>query len=139
MISIFRVEDKMQSTPTLRRLYLLNSAFLITHEIDSAYWHEWELFGLPGGIQIFLVLNLLLVLVILYGFQALLRDQAPGWVLSWTLAAGGLFAAGIHTYFLLQGSPAFRLPVSIALLVAVFFLSVWQAAVLFRSRNLSAR
>lgn len=25
-------------------LYLANATVLITHEIDSAYWHEWELF-----------------------------------------------------------------------------------------------
>jgi len=26
------------------RLYLANTALLIAHEIDSAYWKEWELF-----------------------------------------------------------------------------------------------
>lgn len=40
----------MRSTPLLQWLYLLNAAALITHEIDSAYWREWELFG----IQVFL-------------------------------------------------------------------------------------
>ena len=33
------------------RLYLANTALLIAHEIDSAYWKEWELFHLPGGIR----------------------------------------------------------------------------------------
>ena len=50
-------------------LYLLNCALLFSHEIDSAYWQEWDLFGLPGGIQLFLVLNLLLLVVALYGFK----------------------------------------------------------------------
>ena len=27
----------------------LNFALLVTHQIDSAYWKEWELFHLPGG------------------------------------------------------------------------------------------
>jgi hypothetical protein len=99
----------MQSTPLLRLLYLLNAAVLITHEIDSAYWHEWELFGIPGGIQVFLVINLVLVIVILYGHQALVLGRASGFVLSWVLVAGGIFAFSIHSIFLLQGSEAFQL------------------------------
>jgi len=59
-------------------LYLLNTALLSTHEIDSAFWKEWELFGLPGGIQVFLVLNLLLLLAVLYGFGQLLRGARSG-------------------------------------------------------------
>jgi hypothetical protein len=33
--------------------YLINSVLLITHEIESAYWKEWELFRLPGGFPSF--------------------------------------------------------------------------------------
>ena len=29
--------------------YFVNSVLLIVHEIDSAYWEEWNLFRLPGG------------------------------------------------------------------------------------------
>jgi hypothetical protein len=125
----------MRSTPLLRLLYLLNAAVLITHEIDSAYWHEWELFGIPGGIQVFLCINLVLVIVILYGHQALALNRASGFVLSWVLVAGGLFAFIIHSFFLLKGSEAFRLPASFALLIATFVLSLAQAAALIRARN----
>ena len=58
-------------------LYLLNSALLYSHEIDSAFWKEWDLFGIPGGIQVFVVLNFLLLLVALFGFRQVLRG-APG-------------------------------------------------------------
>lgn len=133
----------MQSTLLPRWPYLLNAAVLITHEIDSAYWHEWTLFGLPGGIQVFLGLNLALalalVLVILYGLQALVRGSFSGLVLSWALVAGGLFAAIVHLYFLLQGDAAFRLPVSLALLVATFVFSLVQAATLFGARKAARR
>ncbi len=125
----------MQSTPLLRLLYLLNAAVLITHEIDSAFWHEWELFGLPGGIQVFLVINLLMVIVILYGHQALAMGRASGFVLSWVLVASGLFAFFIHSFFLLKGSEAFRLPASFALLIATLVLSLAQAAALLKARN----
>ncbi len=127
----------MRSTPTLLWLYLMNAAVLITHEIDSAYWHEWELFGLPGGVQVFLGLNLLLVIVVLYGHQALALGRVSGFVLSWALAAGGLFAVIIHTCFLLRGGGAFRLPASLALLVTTFVLSLAQAATLLKARRVA--
>jgi len=38
-------------------LYLINAILLINHEIDSAFWKEWELFKLPGGIGGFLILH----------------------------------------------------------------------------------
>ena len=124
----------MRATPLLLWLYLLNAAVLITHEIDSAFWNEWELFGIPGGIQVFLALNLLLVMAILYGHQALALGRAAGFMLSWVLAAGGLFAFIIHGYFLLQGSEAFMAPASLALLVATLVLSLAQAAALLQAR-----
>ncbi|MFZ5523103.1 MAG: DUF6713 family protein [Pseudomonadota bacterium] len=124
----------MQTTPLLLWLYLLNAAVLLTHEIDSAYWHEWELLGIPGGIQVFLVLNLLLVMVILYGHQSLALGRASGFMLSWVLVAGGLFAFIIHSYFLLQGSEAFMAPASLALLVATLVLSLAQAVALLKAR-----
>jgi hypothetical protein len=49
----------------LRRLYLANAAFLIADEIDSAYWHEWDLFGLGGGIGGFVLLHVPLAVAIL--------------------------------------------------------------------------
>jgi uncharacterized protein DUF6713 len=36
-------------------LFLLNSTVLLTHQIDAAYWHEWNLFLLPGGNQLNLI------------------------------------------------------------------------------------
>jgi len=119
----------------LCRLYLLNAAVLITHEIDSAYWHEWKLFGIPGGIQVFLAINLLLVIVVLYGHQALAMGRSSGIIYSWLLVAGGLFAVGIHTYFLLKGSEAFRLPASLVLLLATLVFSLAQARALVGARR----
>jgi hypothetical protein len=122
----------MRDRPTLRRLYLLNAAVLITHEIDSAYWHEWDLFGLPGGIQVFLGLNFVIVLLILYGYQALIMGRGSGLFFAWLLAAGGLFAAGAHALFIYRGSEAFTLPASLGLLAATLVLSLWQVAALIR-------
>jgi hypothetical protein len=114
-------------------LYVLNAAVLITHEIDSAYWNEWELFRLPGGVQLFLVANLLLVVVILCGLLALARGSRASLAFSWMLAGGGLLAVILHSYFLAAGEPSFRQPVSLALLAATFVLSAAQAVATWRA------
>ena len=38
-------------------VYLINATLLICHEIDSAYWREWELFHIPGGSIVFVMLT----------------------------------------------------------------------------------
>jgi len=42
---------------TLLWIYFVYLVFLIIHELDSAYWKEWDLFRLPGGITVFLALH----------------------------------------------------------------------------------
>jgi len=120
----------MATKTILSWLYLINAAILITHQIDAAYWHEWDLFGMPGGIQLNLLLNIPLIMLILFGQQCLTQDRTAGIVFSWLLVAGGVIAVSIHSYFLLQGDEAFRLPVSLGLLAATFLLSLAQAIVL---------
>ncbi len=112
-------------------LYLLNFALLFTHEIDSAYWKEWELFGIPGGIQMFLVLNFLLLLVVLTGFKQVLRGEIYGNLFSLFLAASGIFAFSIHSYFILTGHPEFILPASLVLLILILIVSLVQGIVAF--------
>lgn len=107
-------------------LYLLNFALLFTHEIDSAFWKEWELFGIPGGIQMFLVLNILLLLVALIGFREVLQGGRYGSAFSLFLAASGAFAFSIHSYFILNGRSEFTLPVSMTLLFLILIVSLVQ-------------
>ena len=107
-------------------LYLLNLALLITHEIDSAFWKEWNLFGLPGGIQEFLVVNFLLMLVALVGFRNMISGKRSGYYFALLLAGSGIFAFGIHSYFILQGHQEFTLLVSVVTLIMIFFLSLIQ-------------
>ncbi len=107
-------------------LYLLNTALLFTHEIDSAFWKEWELFGLPGGIQVFLVLNYMVLLIALFGFRQLMRGARDGYVYSLLLAGAGIFALLIHGYFILTGHPEFTLPISVILLILIGIVSIIQ-------------
>lgn len=111
---------------TLVVLYLINAALLITHEIDSGYWTEWELLHLPGGIQFFLILNLGLVLLVLYGLATLVQQKRSGLWFSVGLAGAGILAFVIHGIFLVRGHPEFRLPTSLAILGGSLVVSLIQ-------------
>lgn len=102
----------------LKKLYALEVTLLLVHEIDSASWKEWELFGLPGGEPGFLLLHLPLVLAALWGFERLLAGARAGTWMALALSAAGLAALAIHGAFLLGGHPEFGTPVSLGLLVA---------------------
>ena len=116
-------------------LYLLNFALLFTHEIDSAFWKEWEIFGIPGGIQVFLVLNFLLLLVALNGFRQVLQEGRYGNAFSLFMAASGAFAFSIHSYFILNGRSEFTLPVSMTLLFLILIVSLVQGFIAFNERR----
>ena len=110
-------------------LYVINSVLLIDHEIDSAYWKEWELFKLPGGITGFLLLHIPLLFFILWGLIMISRHSCWGAVFSLLLCFGGFFAFAARTYFLRKGKPQFDSPASRFLLVAIFIVSIIQAVV----------
>ena len=109
-------------------LYLLNAALLLVHEMDSAYWKEWDLFHLPGGLGGFLLIHIPLVMLVLYGVHevAMVTDAAPWFSLG--LAAAGVFAFTIHMVFLAKGRDEFRSKTSIGILIATLVVSVVQAA-----------
>ncbi len=122
----------MQKKTWIGNLYLLNLALLFTHEIDSAYWREWILFRIPGGIQVFLVFNFLLLLAALYGFQEAERGSRAGRIFSVVLACAGSFAFTIHTYFIHSGHAEFTLPASRILLWLILAVSLAQAAAVLK-------
>lgn len=110
-------------------IYMINAIFLIVHEIDSAYWKEWELFGIPGGISGFLLLHFPILFVILYGLVLLSRFSFAGLVISLIVSAGGIFAFYIHTYFIKKGREEFKTPISLFILISTLALSIVQGLV----------
>ena len=110
-------------------VYLANSIFLINHEIDSAYWKEWKLFKLPGGISLFLILHFFILFIILFGLVQVYQESLAGLSLSLVLALSGIFAFGIHMYFIKKGRDEFKLPVSIFILIALLPLSLAQLGI----------
>ena len=62
----------------LRWLYLLGISLLIAHEIDSAYWMEWQLFDLPGGIAGFFTIHIPLVALLVWGYERVCAEPGRG-------------------------------------------------------------
>ena len=109
-------------------LYLLNTILLIIHEIDSAYWQEWDLFHLPGGEAGFLLLHMPLLVPVLYGLALIKRGTLIGLILSVFVSATGLLAFSIHTFFIHRGHPEFNTSVSLGILWATLFVSLLQGS-----------
>jgi hypothetical protein len=110
-------------------VYAVNATLIIIHEMDSAYQKEWELFRLPGGATLFLALHVPIVLLLLWGAVLVYMERPAGLVLSFVLAAGGIFACAIHTVFIKKGHPAFRAPISQVILWGGALVSVVQAVI----------
>jgi len=111
---------------TLFWLYMANSVLLINHEIDSAYWNEWKLFKLPGGITLFLLIHIPLLFAILYGLILVYENTFSGLIFSLVLSAAGIFAFTIHMYFIKKGHDEFKTPVSISILIGTLLVSIVQ-------------
>ena len=107
--------------------YAVNATLLITHQVDSAYWEEWGLFHIPGGIQLNLRAQRRPHRRHSHWFRAHHRRPAHAAdVFAILLATGGVFAFVIHTFFLLRGDHRFRTPVSIAIIAGLLAVSVAQ-------------
>jgi hypothetical protein len=106
--------------------YLANATLLIVHEIDSAFREEWELFHLPGGIELFLLLHVPLVAAVLLGAREVILWRGRAGLASYVLAGAGVFAFGIHLVFIAGGDEEFRNVVSLAVLTGALVVSAAQ-------------
>lgn len=113
----------------LEVIYLINSVLLFIHEEDSAYWREWELFGLPGGIQMFLLMDVVLIAVGLVGLRYVVLRMRAGFWFALIQAGCGILAFVLHGVFILKGHPEFTLPVSVVVLVLTLVVSIAEGAV----------
>ena len=102
----------------LNKLLILTLALIIGHQIDAAYWHEWDMFALPGGIQLFDLINVILFIPLLAAFSAAMRRTERGYRYTQLIGAIGLIIGPIHAGFAIAGFSQFHLPVSMALIVA---------------------
>ena len=109
----------VEPASVLRPSFLSSAALLAAHEVDSGYWREWDLFGLPGGAGLFVLLHVGIFFLLLWGYGQVVTGTRAGLLMSFVVGAGSLFAGAVHATFLLLGRPEFRTPVSIAVLAAL--------------------
>lgn len=119
----------------LDRIAALNMSLVMAHQADAAYWREWKMFGLPGGIQFFNVFNLVVFAILLWCFAAVIARRPAGLRGSSVIAALFGVVLPIHAGFALAGFTQFHLPVSVAIITGTFVLSVWQVILTRRSRT----
>jgi hypothetical protein len=110
----------------ISNLYILTLSFILTHQIDAAYWHEWEMFKLPGGITFFNLFNLILVPFLLLGLVRVVLQQPSAYRYSLCVSILGILVFLIHTSFYVFGFEQFNLPISIAIIVGNGVLGVLQ-------------
>ena len=119
----------------LDRVATLNLSLVMAHQADAAYWEEWEMFGIPGGIQVFTLFNLGAFALLLWCFVAVVQRKPSGMRASFVIAALSGVVLPIHAAFASVGFTQFHLPVSIAVIVGTFVVSIWQAVLTWRARS----
>ncbi len=112
-------------------IYFANTIFLINHQIDSAYWKEWNLINPEEddqkGINGFLILHFPLLFIILFGLVEVYKKTFTGLIFSLVLCACGFFCITFHMYFIKKrGRKEFNVPVSLFLIFGTFALSLFQ-------------
>lgn len=113
-------------TRSATRLYVANLALLTTHQADAAYWHEWDVFGVPGGISFFLAFNLGAVALVAAGLVQVAKGAGSARRSAVFCAGVGLFTAALHAVFLWRDRTAFWTPSSVGVLLGILVLSIAQ-------------
>ncbi len=114
---------------TLFWLYLTGTVLLMVHEMDSVYWKEWDLFGLPGEVTGFLLIHIPLLFLGLYGLVLVFQRTLAGLIFSLVISLAGLGGFGLHTFFIRKGRTEFTTPVSQFILWGMLVVSLAQAVV----------
>ncbi|STR25622.1 Uncharacterised protein [Janthinobacterium lividum] len=112
----FTMGSILTNVNLMPRSYFWTMLFLILHQIDAAYWKEWEMFHLPGGVQGFLVFNLAAIALVLAGYRHVLLATARATLYACVCAALGVGTFLIHAGFALAGLEQFHLPLSMAII-----------------------
>lgn len=117
------------------RLYTANLSLLATHQVDAAFWHEWDVFGVPGGLPMFLVFNVAAVALLAMGLVRVAEGARSSRRYVLSCASVGLFTVGLHAIFLALDRNAFWSTSSVVILLGVLATSIVQ---LFRASSTTA-
>jgi hypothetical protein len=78
-------------------VFIINATLLILHEIESAYWKEWEILKLPGRITGFILLHIPILLLMFYGLIEVVKQSAAGYIFCLIFGLGGLLPFAVHS------------------------------------------
>ncbi len=109
----------------MQHAYLVTMTALIIHQIDAAFWHEWDMFLLPGGIQGFLLFNILIIPFVLFGHQQVILKTSKAALYAYICAGLGIITFAIHLGFYLFGFDEFMLPLSWVTLITCLVSGGW--------------
>ncbi|REH37964.1 hypothetical protein DFR26_1750 [Paraperlucidibaca baekdonensis] len=121
----------MSSRQWLEVIFLLNATVLCVHQIDAAFWHEWNMFKIPGGNQINLLLNLPIIASVFMAFRHVVKQSQRMYLAHIYLVALGLLTLLLHTALFVTGYNEFLQPMSLLLITAAGVLSVTQLFLLW--------
>jgi hypothetical protein len=107
-------------------LYAINLALLLTHQVDAAYQREWEMIGFPGGIEFFLVFNLVGSLPLILAYKSIVVQSKRARTAELILGSIGMLTIGIHGTFFLLGRNEFTQIGSLLIFGAIFIVSILQ-------------
>lgn len=104
-------------------VYIISLTLLILHEIESAYWKEWELFGINGGITFFIIIHFLPLIIALYGIIEVYKGTIFGSIAALIVSIIGITAFFIHLYFGRKDNTRFNIMLSKVLLWLILLVS----------------
>jgi hypothetical protein len=107
-------------------LYVGNLALLTTHQADAAYWHEWDVFGVHGGLPMFLAFNLGAVALLAVGLVRVAEGARAARRYALFCAGVGLLTVALHAVFMMVNRTAFWTPWSIGIFLGILATSCAQ-------------
>lgn len=120
MAALVRRRSRAAQSSGIARWYAVTLIALIVHQIDAAYWQEWEMFRVPGGIQTFLVFNAAAMGLLLFGYRKVLQGESFFRISAGLCGSLGVLVAVLHLGFALAGFDEFDTPLSIATIAVCF-------------------
>ncbi len=106
----------------MERSYLITMCLLIMHQIYAAYWLEWTMFNLPGGIQVYLLFNIIIIPIVLIGYKSVVIKDHRANMYCYLCAGLGLVTFIIHSVLFILEYKQFDLPLSILIIIIILCL-----------------
>jgi len=96
------------------------------------------MFYLPGGIQLYLVFNIMIIPVLLMGYKSVIVGSASAYKYSCLCAGLGILTFMIHGAFLLFAYDQFTLPLSLLLIGGCLVSAIWQLVYIQKTKSSAA-